>query len=190
MRLLFTATEQEQGTDSNRVMSVNKDRSGSVPFSDLLQDPAVLHLRETAAANFPWRRHSKNARASKALDEVARDVGIAIDPVRIEIAIEHLAHFAQCTLQFRLPGRVEPRIRHYPIGHEISQEEPLGKTEFLPAAKKQLLGLLHFFLTLNFYFAWCHVQGSPRGESRTVFNGAVLSTKRRRMPDTIRCAVL
>ena len=58
MRLLFTGTEQEQGTDSNRVMSVNKDRGGSVPFSDLLQNPAVLHLRETAAANFPWRSHA------------------------------------------------------------------------------------------------------------------------------------
>ena len=74
-------------------------------------------------------------------------------------------------------GRVKPRIRHYPIGHEISQEKPLGETEFLPAAKKQLLGLLHFFLTLNFCFALCHVQGSPLGESRTVFNGVVLSTK-------------
>src|SRR5207237_3218561 len=130
---------------------------------------------ETAAHDFPRRRHPKNTGASKTIDEVARDVGIAIDPVRIEIAIEHLAHVAQCTLQFRLPGRVKPRIRHHPVSYKISQEKSLGETEFLPAAKKQLLRLLHFLLTLNFCFALCHVQGSPLGESQTVFTGVVLS---------------
>src|SRR5205807_6704261 len=166
-------------------MSINKHRSRGIAFPDLLQDSAALHLRETAAAEFARRCHPKNTGASKTVDEVPRDVGIAIDPVRIEVAVEHLANLAQCTLQFRLSRRVKPRIRHYPIGHEISQEKSFGKTEFLPAAKKQLLGLLHFFLTLNFCFAWCHVQGSPRGASRTVFIGVVLSTKRRRTPDTI-----
>src|SRR5205823_5634111 len=166
-------------------MSINKHRSGSVPFPDLLQNAAALHLRETTAAEFPCRCHPKNTGASKAIDQVLRDIGIAIDPVGIEVAVEHLANFVQCALQFRLPRRVKPRIRHHPIGHEISQEKSFGKTEFLPAAKKQLLGLLHFLLTLNFCFALCHVQGSPRGASRTVFIGVVLSTKRRRTPDTI-----
>ena len=139
---------------------------------------------------FPCRCHPENTGASKSIDEVPRNIGITIDPVRVEVVIEHLAHFVQCTVQFRLPRRVKPRIRHHPVSYKISEEKSLGETEFLPAAKKQLLGLLHFFLTLNFCFAWCHVQGSPRGESRTVFNGVVLSTKWRRMPDTIRCAVL
>src|SRR5207237_266162 len=187
---LFHGSEEQQRPDSDQVMSINKHRSGSVPFPDLLQNAAALHLRETTAAEFPCRCHPENTGASKAIDQVPRDVGIAIDPVRIEIAIEHLANFVQCALQFRLPRRVEPRIWHHPVSYKISQERSIGETEFLPTAKKQLLRLLHFLLTLNVCVALCHVQGSPIGESRTVFNGVVLSTKRRRMPDTIRCAVL
>ena len=71
---------------------------------------------------------------------------------------------------------VKPRIRHHPIGHEISQEKPFGETEFLPAAKEQLLGLLHFLLTLNFYFRLGHVQGSPLGSHKLYSISVVLST--------------
>src|SRR5439155_1710968 len=74
-------------------MSINKHRSRGIALPDLLQDAAALHLRETTAADFPRRRHPKNTRASKTIDEVARDVGVAIDPVRIEFPIEHLAKF-------------------------------------------------------------------------------------------------
>src|SRR6266700_6039311 len=174
---MFTGAEEQQRPDSDRVMSINKHRSGSVPFPDLLQHAAALHLRATTAAEFQCRCQPENTGAGEAIDEVARDVGIAIDPARVEVAIEHLAHFVQCTVQFRLPRRVKPRIRHDPVSYKISQEKSLGETEFLPAAKKQLLRLLHFLLTLNFCFALCHVQGSPLGESRTVFTGVVLSTK-------------
>src|SRR6266576_3552775 len=170
-------------------MSINKHRRGSVPFPDLLQNAAALHLRETTAAEFPCRCHPENTGASKSIDEVPRDIGITIDPVRIEVAIEHLAHFVQCTVQFRLPRRVKPRIRHDPVSYKISEEKSLGETEFLPAAKKQLLGLLHFLLTLNFYFRLGHVQGSPLGESQTVFTGVVLSTKHAQNADTICSAV-
>ena len=91
-------------------------------------------------------------------------------------SIEHLAHVGQCRFQFRLLRRVKPRIRHHPIGHEISQEKPFGETEFLPAAKEQLLGLLHFLLTLNFYFRLGHVQGSPLGSHKLYSISVVLST--------------
>src|SRR5438552_18501213 len=112
-------------------MSINKHRSGSVPFPDLLQNAAALHLRETTAAEFPWRCHPKNTGASKAVDEVPRDIGISIDPVRIEVAIEHLAHFGQRAFQFGLSCCIQPRIGHYPIGYEIPEEKSFGKTEFL-----------------------------------------------------------
>src|SRR5439155_25330097 len=171
-------------------MSINKHRSGRIAFPDLLQNAAALHLREATAAEFPCRCHPENTGASKSIDEVPRDIGITIDPIRVEVPIEHLAHFVQCTVQFRLPRRVKPRIRHDPVSYKISQEKSLGETEFLPAAKKQLLRLLHFLLPLNFCFALCHDQGSPLGESQTVFTGVVLSTKHAQNADTICSAVL
>src|SRR5207247_8965956 len=115
-------------------MSINKHRSGSVPFPDLLQNAAALHLRETTAAEFPSRCHPENTGASKSVDEVPRDIGITIDPVRIEVAIEHLAHFNQCTVQFRLPRRVKPRKRRHPVIDKISQNTSISAAEVMPAA--------------------------------------------------------
>src|SRR5205809_7936439 len=103
-------------------MSINKHRSGSVPFPDLLQNAAALHLRETTPGEFLCRCYPENTGASKSIDEVPRDIGITIDPVRIEVALEHLAHFVRCTLQVRLARRVQPRIWHHPLGHEISED--------------------------------------------------------------------
>src|SRR5438132_960663 len=117
-------------------MRINKDRGGSIPFPDLLQNAAILHLRETAAAEFPWRCHPKNTGASKTVDKVPRNIGVPIDPVWIEVAIEHLAHFGQRAFQFGVSCCIQPWIRHHPIGYEIPEEKSFGKTEFLPAAKK------------------------------------------------------
>ena len=48
--------------------------------------------------------------------------------------------------------RRDARIRHHPIGNEMSLEKSLGKPERLRPGKKQFLGLLNFFLSLRVEF--------------------------------------
>ena len=94
------------------------------------------------------------------------------DPVRVEVVIEHLAHFVQCT--------VHPSAASRQAAIGITQSatkfpgKPLAKPSSLPT--KSSLGLLHFLLTLNFYFRLGHVQGSPRGSHKLYSISVVLST--------------
>src|SRR5205085_6142322 len=118
-------------------------------------------------------------------DKVVRNVGMPIDPVRVELAIEHLPNLSQCGLQLGFLSGGQPGVWHYPIGHKVSVEYTFGESKFLASTKQQLLGLLHFLLPLNLCFGLCHDQNVPDGGSRTVFVGAAMSTSRRRIAETI-----
>ena len=137
-------------------MRIREDRRRGAACADLLQHLAVLHLGEAAAANFLRRGHAENADTAQAVNHVARDVGLAIDRLRIEVFVQKSAQLHDGTINVRLLRVGEPRIGHGPVGHEIAEEKPLGESKFLPAAEEQLFGLLNFLLSLNVDFAKCH----------------------------------
>ena len=114
------------------------------------------HLGKATAADFFRRGHAENTDAAQAVDHVARDVGLAIDLLRIEVFVEKGAQLRDGAIDVGLLRVGEPGIGHGPVGHEISKEKPLGKAKLLPAAEEQLFGLLNFLLSLNVGFAKCH----------------------------------
>ena len=63
--------------------------------------------------------------------------------------IQKLPQFLERLIQFGLLRRRDARIRHRPIGDEISEEKTFGETKLLRPRKKQLFCLLNFFLSLT-----------------------------------------
>ncbi len=87
---------------------------------------------------------------------MARDIGLAIDFLGIEMFIQEDAQLIHRAIDVALLRIAQAGVGHGPVGHEISEEETLGKTKFLPAAEEELLGLLNFLLSLNVGFGECH----------------------------------
>jgi hypothetical protein len=87
-----------------------------------------------------------------AVDQMTRDVGVAIDRDRIEMLIQKHADFGERLIQLRLLRRRDSRIRHRPIRHKAPEKKPLGETERLRPREEKLLGFLDFLLPLNFHF--------------------------------------
>src|SRR5437868_11725239 len=91
--------------------------------------------------------HTQYSHPAKAIDHTARNVRLPINLSRIEMFIQKFAEFSERMIQFNLFGRLNTRIRHHPIGHEMSLEQTLGEPERLGPCKKQLLCLLNLFLS-------------------------------------------
>src|SRR5262249_32958943 len=101
---------------------------------------------------FLWRSHAKHADSTKAINHAARYVRVPIDLRRIEMLVQKLAKLGESSIQFGLLCRRNARIRHYPIGDEMSLEKALSKAEGLRAYKKQFLRLLNSLLWLRVDF--------------------------------------
>ncbi len=85
--LLLVGAEQQQRPHADRMVGVDEDRRRAAPRADHFQQPAVTHLREPAAAELGRRRHAEHAEVRQAVDDLARDVGLAIDPRGIEMLV-------------------------------------------------------------------------------------------------------
>ena len=104
------------------------------------------------AAEFLRRGHPENTDPAEAVDHFPRNVRLSIDRRGIELSIEKCRKLFESLIELRLLRRRDPRIRHHPIGDEMPGEQSLGKPERLRAGEEQLLGLLHFLLSLDFGF--------------------------------------
>ena len=164
--LLLFGPEKKESADPDRVMRVGEDRGRSATGADFLQHLAILHLGKATAADFFRRGHAENTDTAQAVNHVARDVGLAIDLLRIEVFVEKGAQFRDGAIDVGLLRVREPGIGHGPVGHEVSEEKPLGKAQFLPAAEEQFFGLLNFLLSLNVGFAKCHRWKPPANGRR------------------------
>ena len=87
--------------------------------------------------------------------------------------VQKFAKFSECIIQLILLGRRNTRIRHHPIGNEMSREQPFRKPERLRTCKKQLLSLLNLFLSLRVEFV--HSVELPKKARRILAVGARLS---------------
>src|SRR5437016_10871305 len=112
-------------------MRINKNRSRSTTAPDFLQNFAVGHLREAAASVFLRSRHTQHPDATKAINHVARNVRLPVDLRRIEMFVQKFAEPSERIIQLILLGLRNARIRHHPIGNEMSREQSLGKTKRL-----------------------------------------------------------
>src|SRR6266436_7254148 len=153
------------------MMRIDKNRGRCATPADFFQHFAVGHLREAAPAVFLRRGHAKHA---------ARYVCLAVDLRRIKIFVQKFAEFSERIIQLDLFRSRNARIRHHPIGNEMSLEQSLGKTERLRACKKQLLRLLNFFLSLRVELVHS-VELSKKGR-RIVAVGARLSNQVEQLP--------
>ena len=104
------------------MMGIDEDGSRRTALADFLEDSATLHLGKSPASEFAWRSHAKDACVGESLDKITRNVCISINPVRIELAVEHLPHLRQCALQLGFLSGGQPRVWHHPIRNEISVE--------------------------------------------------------------------
>ena len=102
----------------------------------------------------------------EAVNHVARNVGLAIDLLRIEVFVEKGAQLRDGAIDFGLLRVGQPGIGHGPVGHEITEEKSLGKAKLLATAEEQLFGLLNFLLSLNVGFAKCHRWKPPANGRR------------------------
>src|SRR5215471_15483680 len=133
-------------------MRIDKNRGRCATTTDLFEDFAVGHLRESASAIFLRRSHTEDADPAKAIDHAARYIRFPIDLRRIEMFVQKLLKLAESFVQFDLLRRRDARIRHHPIGNEMPMENTFGKTKRLWPCEKQFLGLLNFFLSLRVEF--------------------------------------
>src|ERR1043165_1945913 len=117
--------------------------------ADDLQDLGIAELREAAAAELRGRRHAENAEARKSVDDVARDVGIAIDGGGVDVVMCILLQFRDRFLDGGPLLRVEFRIREQQRGLELSKKERLRESEFHLFRKEKLLGLFLLLLHLS-----------------------------------------
>ncbi len=154
--LLLFRPEKQERANPDRVMRIGEDRRRSAAPADFLQHLAVLHLGKTAAAHFLRRGHAEHADAAEAIDDMARDIGLAIDLLGIEMFIQENAQLIDRAIDIGLLRVAQAGVGHGPVGHEISEEETLGKTKFLAAAEEEFLGLLNFLLSLDVGFGECH----------------------------------
>ena len=100
-------------------------------------------------AIFLRRSHAKHANSAESINHAVRYIRFSVDFRRIEMLVQKLAKLGKSSVQFDLLRRRDARIRHYPIGNEMALEKTFGKAERLRTCKKQLLGLLDFFLSLR-----------------------------------------
>ena len=63
--------------------------------------------------------------------------------------VQKLAKLGKSSVHFDLLRRRNTRIRHYPIGDEMSLEKALGETKCLRTCKQQFLCLLNLLLSLR-----------------------------------------
>src|SRR4029077_9966074 len=157
------------------MMRVYENRGGCATAADFFQHLAVRHLRETAAGVFLRRGHAEHAGPTKAIDHAARYVCLAVDLRRIKMFIQKFAEFSERIIQLDLLRSRNARIRHHPIGNEMSLEQSFGKTERLRPCKKQFFRLLNLFLSLRVEFI--HSIEPPKKGRRIVAMGARLSNQ-------------
>jgi len=74
---------------------------------------------------------------------------VAVTFGSIEMFIEKLSKLAESPVQLALLRSRNARIRHHPIGHEMTLKKSLRKAKRLRPRKKQFLCLLNFFLSLR-----------------------------------------
>src|SRR5438552_8071970 len=104
------------------MVSVDEHGSRRIALADFFEHSAILHLRKAAPAKFSRCGHAQNTGVRQTMDEIARNVRMPIDPVRIELAVQHLPNLSQRALQLRFLSGGEPGVRHHPISNEISVE--------------------------------------------------------------------
>src|SRR3954468_18859048 len=134
------------------MMRIHEHRCRSATFADLLENLAVRYLRKSMTTSFFRSGHSEHADPAQTIDHIARDIGLSIYRVRIELPVERLAQIGQDFVEFSLLVRRNLRIRHHPIGNESSQKEAFGETKHLWSSEEKFFGLLNLLLTLNFGF--------------------------------------
>src|SRR5205823_4234363 len=128
---------------------IHENRGRCTAATDLFQDPAVGHLGESAPAIFFRRGHAEHTDSAKPINHAARYICFSINLRSIEMSVQKLAKLLESFIQLNLLRHRNARIRHYPIGNEMSLEKTLGKTKRLRTCKKQFLGLLNFLLSLR-----------------------------------------
>ena len=192
LRLLFFGAEQEQRPDADRMVGVDEDRGRAASRADHFEQAAVAHLREAAAAEFGRRRHAEDAEFRQAVDDVARDIGLAIDALGVEMFVAEVFEVGDRLFDFGSLRSGQLRIRKNPIGDEMAFEQSLGHAGFLRHRPQQFLGLLHLRLALGEAIGWLgggcsfRLASSGNGISRSIwpnaFPWASVRSVRRRAP--------
>src|SRR5207244_362731 len=134
--LLFVRPKKQEGADADGMMRIDEHRGRCAAATDFLQNFAVRHLRKTATAVLRWRSHSQNADTSKTINYFARNIGVPVDRHWIQFRAEKFPEFLQCFIELDLLPRRDPRIRHYPVGNEMTLEQSFDETERLRAGEK------------------------------------------------------
>ena len=121
-------------------------------MANFLQESAVNHLRKTPSAIFHWGGRTKHPDASQSIDDVARDICLSIYLGGIEMFVEKLAELDKSSIQLGLLRCRDARIRHHPIGNEMTLEKAFREAKCLRPPEEEFLRLLNFLLPLPFDF--------------------------------------
>src|SRR5260370_25715163 len=94
-------------------------------------------LWQNTGTDVPRRcSHSQNADTSKTINYFARNTGVPVVRHWIQFRAEKFPEFLQCFIELDLLPRRDPRIRHHPIGNEMTLEQSFDETEGLRAGEK------------------------------------------------------
>jgi hypothetical protein len=108
---------------------------------DHFQQAAVAHLREPAAAELGGRRHAEYAECGEPVDDLARDIGLAIDARGVEMLVAKAFELRDGPFHIGPLGDWNLRIWEHPIGDEPALEQPLRHAGSLRQRPQYFLGL-------------------------------------------------
>src|SRR4029079_7998075 len=77
-----------------------------------------------------------------------RDLGVAVDLLRVDAAVAEAAHLGEHLLGDGPLFGLQLRVGEQQGGVEVAEEQPLGEAERLRAGEEQFLGLLFLLLDL------------------------------------------
>src|SRR5262249_20969595 len=108
------------------MVRIHKNRRRCAAAANFFQDFAIGHLRESASAILLRRSHAKHTNSAQAINHAAWYIRLPIDLRGMEVLIQKLAKLGESRIQFDLLRRRYARIRHHPIGNEMSLEKTFG----------------------------------------------------------------
>ena len=92
--------------------------------------------RKTVAAVFARRSHSQNSNAPETVDHFPRNVRVSVDSSGIQFRIKKRSQLLECLIELSLLRLRDPRIRHHPIGNEVSGKKSFNETKRLRAGEQ------------------------------------------------------
>ena len=130
--LLVGAEHPQRLGHADRLVGRDERAERAVPGADHRQRAVVVDLREPEAVVLLGHLHAHRADALEALDDLVRDLGVALDLQRVDLVREELAQRGEETLA--LLGRlgVEPRLRVDQVEPVVAEEELLAEARQLP----------------------------------------------------------